>query len=113
MDISERTSGNVTVVDLNGRLNLGEATQRLHDKINSLLQQERKNIVLNLGEVASIDSGGLGELVRTLTTMQKNGGSLKVANLPKRVQDLLVMTRLVTIFDTYDDESAALKSFAP
>src|SRR5687767_3797087 len=111
MDISERTSGNVTILDLKGKLNLGEATQRLHDKINSLLQQGRKNIVLNLGDVASLDSGGLGELVRTLTTMQKHAGSLKVANLPRRVQDLLVMTRLVTVFDTYEDEGSALKSF--
>jgi anti-sigma B factor antagonist len=112
MEISERTSGNVSIIDLNGKLNLGEPTQHLHDKINSLLQQGRKNIVLNLADVSSVDSGGLGELVRTLTTMQKHGGSLKVANLPKRVQDLLVMTRLVTVFDTYDDEGAALKSFA-
>jgi anti-sigma B factor antagonist len=112
MDISERTSGNVTILDLNGKLNLGDATQDLHDKINALLQQGRKNIVLNLADVTSVDSGGLGELVRTLTTMQKQSGSLKVANLPKRVQDLLVMTRLVTVFDTYDDEGAALKSFA-
>ena len=111
MDISERTSGTVTIIDLNGKLMLGDPTQRLHDKVNSLLQQGRKNIVLNLGEVAAVDSGGLGELVRTLTTMQKHGGSLKVANLPKRVQDLLVMTRLVTVFDTYEDEAAALKSF--
>jgi len=112
MEISERTSGNVTVVDLNGKLNLGDATQLLHDKINSLLQQDRKNIVLNLAEVSSVDSGGLGELVRTLTTMQKHGGSLKVANLPRRVQDLLVMTRLLTVFDTFEDEGAAVKSFA-
>jgi anti-sigma B factor antagonist len=111
MEISERTSGNVTLVDLSGKLNMGDATQRLHDKVNSLLQQGRKNIVLNLADVTSVDSGGLGELVRTLTTMQKHGGSLKVASLPKRVQDLLVMTRLLTVFDTYDDEGAALKSF--
>src|SRR5688572_9948754 len=111
MEISERTSGNATIIDLNGKLNLGEPTQRLHDKINSLIQQGKKNIILNLGEVTSVDSGGLGELVRTLTTMHKHGGSLKVANLPKRVQDLLVMTRLVTVFETFDDESAAVKSF--
>src|SRR5918992_1613922 len=102
MDISERTSGNVTIIDLNGKLTLGDATQRLHDKVNSLVQQGRKNIVLNLAEVASVDSGGLGELVRPLTTMHKHGGSLKVANLPKRIQALLVMTRLVTVFETFD-----------
>ena len=112
MDISERTSGNVTLVDLNGKLTLGDPTQRLHDKVNSLIQQGRKNIVLNLAEVTAVDSGGLGELVRTLTTMHKHGGSLKVANLPRRVHDLLVMTRLVTIFDTFEDEGTAVKSFA-
>jgi anti-sigma B factor antagonist len=112
MNISERTSGNVTLVDLNGKLTLGEPTQLLHDKVNSLIQQGRKNIVLNLADVAAVDSGGLGELVRTLTTTKKHGGSLKVANLPKRVHDLLVMTRLVTVFDTFENESAAVKSFA-
>ena len=112
MEITERNSGNVTLVDLNGKLTLGDPTQRLHDKVNSLIQQGRKNIVLNLADVTAVDSGGLGELVRTLTTMHKHGGSLKVANLPKRVYDLLVMTRLVTIFETFEDEGAALKSFA-
>jgi anti-sigma B factor antagonist len=112
MDISERTSGNATVIDMNGKLNLGEATERLHDKIGSLLQQGRKNIILNLKDVTAVDSGGLGELVRTLTTTQKHGGSLKVANLPKRVHDLLVMTRLVTVFETFADEQAAVKSFS-
>jgi anti-sigma B factor antagonist len=112
MDISERTSGNVTILDLNGKLDLGDATQLLHERINALLQKDRKNIVLNLGDVSYVDSGGLGELVRTLTTMRKQNGSLKVANLPKRVHDLLVMTRLVTVFDTFDDEGAAVKSFA-
>ena len=112
MEISERESNNVTIVDLNGKLTLGEATQRLHDKVNSLIQQGRKNIVLNLRDVSSMDSGGLGELVRTLTTMHKHGGSLKVANLPKRIQDLLVMTRLVTVFETFEDEGAAVKSFS-
>ena len=111
MEISERESGTATIVDLNGKLMLGEPTQRLHDKVNSLIQQGKKHIVLNLAEVSMVDSGGLGELVRTLTTMQKHGGSLKVANLPKRIQDLLVMTRLVTIFETYEDENAAVKSF--
>jgi anti-sigma B factor antagonist len=111
MEISERTSGAATIVDLSGKLNLGEPTQRLHDKINSLLQQGRKHIVLNLRDVSSVDSGGLGELVRTLTTTQKHGGSLKVANLPKRIEDLLVMTRLVTVFETFEDENAAVQSF--
>lgn len=111
MDISERSSGKATIVDLSGKLNLGDATQRLHDKVNSLIQQGQKNIVLNLRDVSSVDSGGLGELVRTLTTMQKHGGALKVANLPKRIEDLLVMTRLVTVFETFDDENAAVQSF--
>jgi anti-sigma B factor antagonist len=112
MQISERTSGTVTIVELSGALNLGPATERLHDKINSLLQQDRKQIILNLKDVTSVDSGGLGELVRTHTSAKNRGGAVKVANLPKRVHDLLVMTRLVTIFDTFDDEAEAVKSFA-
>lgn len=111
MQISERTSGTVTIVDLSGALNLGPATERLHDKINSLLQQERKQIILNLGDVTSVDSGGLGELVRTHTSAKSRGGAVKVVNLPKRIQDLLVMTRLVTVFDTFDNETAAVESF--
>jgi anti-sigma B factor antagonist len=112
MQISERMSGDVTIVDLSGALTLGPATERLHDKINSLLQQDRTRIILNLGEVTSVDSGGLGELVRTHTSAKKKGGAVKVANLPKRIQDLLVMTRLVTVFDTFDNEAAAIKSFS-
>lgn len=111
MNISERAFGTATIVDLSGALNLGPATERLHDKINSLLQQDRKHIILNLGEVTSVDSGGLGELVRTHTSAKSKGGSVKVVNLPKRVHDLLVMTRLVTIFDVFDNEDAAVKSF--
>jgi anti-sigma B factor antagonist len=111
MQISERTSGTVTIVDLSGVLNLGPATERLHDKINSLLQQERKQIILNLRDVTSVDSGGLGELVRTHTSAKGRGGAVKIVNLPKRIQDLLVMTRLVTVFDTFDNENDAVKSF--
>jgi len=111
MDISERAAGEVTVVTLSGKLNLGDATQRLYEKVTSLVQQGRKNIVLNLGDVAAIDSGGLGELVRTYTTLQRHGGRMKIASLPKRVEDLLVTTRLVTVFDTYEDENAAINSF--
>ena len=109
--LTPATSGDVTVVDLSGALNLGPATERLHDKINSLLQQDRKRIILNLGDVTSVDSGGLGELVRTHTSAKGRGGSVKVVNLPKRNQDLLVMTRLVTVFDTFDNEADAIKSF--
>jgi anti-sigma B factor antagonist len=111
MQISERTSGSATIVDLTGALHLGPATERLNDKINSLLQQDRKQIILNLEEVTSVDSGGLGELVRTHMTVKNKGGAVKISNLPKRVQDLLVMTRLVTVFDTFDTESAAIESF--
>jgi anti-anti-sigma factor len=70
-----------------------------------------KQIILNLGDVTSVDSGGLGELVRTHTSAKNKGGAVKVANLPKRIQDLLIMTRLVTVFDTFDNEAAAIKSF--
>lgn len=112
MNMTERAVGSVTIIDLDGKLNLGDATTRLHDKINSLLLQERKQLLLNLGAVTAVDSGGLGELVRTLTTMQSHGGALKVLNLPKRIHDLLVMTRLVTAFEVFDSEAEAVKSFS-
>ena len=111
MDINERASGAVTIVELNGKLHQGAATQGLHDKVNSLLLQERKHILLNLAGVTAVDSGGLGELVRTLTTTQTHGGSVKVLNLPKRLHDLLVMTRLVTAFEVFDSETEAVASF--
>jgi len=112
MDMTERHSGDVTVIDLAGKLSLGDATQRLHDKINSLLHQGRTRIVLNLEKLESMDSGGLGELVRTHTTVKVKGGAVCLASLTKRIEDLLVLTKLSTVFDLFDSEAEAVKSLS-
>ena len=112
MHIEERTVGDVVVLDVKGRLQLGEGDELLRDKVNSLLNQGRKKIVLNLAEVPYIDSAGLGEVVRTFTTVSRQGGQLKLLNLTKRITDLLAITKLLTVFDTYDSEQDAVQSFS-
>jgi anti-sigma B factor antagonist len=112
MQIDERTIGDVVVLDVKGRVQLGEGDEMLKDKVNSLLNQGRKKIVLNLAEVPYIDSAGLGEVVRTFTTVSRQGGSLKLLNLTKRITDLLAITKLLTVFDTYDSEQDAVQSFS-
>jgi anti-sigma B factor antagonist len=112
MHIDERTIGDVVVLDVKGRVQLGEGDELLKDKVNSLLNQGRKKIVLNLAEVPYIDSAGLGEVVRTFTTVSRQGGQLKLLNLTKRITDLLAITKLLTVFDTYDSEQDAVQSFS-
>ena len=111
MQIHERAVGDVTVVDLNGKMTLGEGDEMLRDKVNSLIQQGQKKLILNLAEVPYIDSAGLGEIVRTYTTVSRQGGSLKLLNLTKRIQDLLAITKLLTVFETFESENEAVKSF--
>ena len=111
MQIEERTVGDVVVLDLKGRITLGDGDQLLKDKVNSLVNQGNKRIVLNLGGVPYIDSAGLGEIVRTYTTVSRQGGKLKLLNLTKRIQDLLAITKLLTVFETYDTEQDAIGSF--
>ena len=111
MQIDERTIGDVVVLDIRGRVMLGEGDELLKDKINSLLQQDKKQLLLNLENVPYIDSAGLGEIVRTYTTVSRQGGKLKLLNLTKRIQDLLAITKLLTVFDTYDSEAEAIKSY--
>src|SRR5947208_16561548 len=108
MQIEERSAGDVTVLDLKGKMTLGEGDELIRDKINSLIQQGRRKIVLNLEDVPYIDSAGLGEIVRTYTTISRQGGSLKLLNLTKRITDLLSITKLVTAFDTYVCEADAV-----
>src|SRR4026208_917937 len=112
MNIEERTVGDVVVLDLKGRVTLGEGDELLKDKVNSLVNQGQKKIVLNLAEVPYIDSTGLGEIVRTYTTVSRQGGSLKLLGLTKRITDLLSITKLLTVFETYDNEADAVRSFA-
>ena len=112
MQIEERTVGDVLVLDVKGRITLGEGDEILKDKVNSLLNQGKKKIVLNLAEVPYIDSAGLGEIVRTYTTVSRQGGSLKLLALTKRITDLLAITKLLTVFETYESENDAVQSFS-
>jgi anti-sigma B factor antagonist len=112
MQIEERAVGDVVVLDLKGKITLGEGDELLRDKVNSLVNQGRRKIVLNLGGVPYIDSAGLGEVVRTYTTVSRQGGSLKLLNLTKRITDLLSITKLLTVFETFESENEAVRSFS-
>ena len=109
--LTERQIGAVTVLDLVGKLTIDHDAQRLKDKINSLIQQGRTQIVLNLTDVSYIDSGGLGQLVASYGSVAKASGGLKLLGVSKRNHDLLSITRLVTLFDAYDSEKEAVESF--
>jgi anti-sigma B factor antagonist len=101
----------VTVVDLSGRITLGEGSTILRDTVRELLGRGQKKILLNLGDVNYIDSSGIGELVSGYTTVTNQGGQLKLLNLTKKVHDLLQITKLYTVFDIFDEETAAVRSF--
>ncbi len=112
MQISERAVGDVVVLDLKGRITLGDGDEMLKDKVNAVVNGGKKKIILNLADVPYVDSAGLGEIVRTYTTVSRQGGSLKLLNLTKRISDLLSITKLLTVFETFDSEPEAVKSFA-
>ena len=112
MQIAERQSGSVTVLDLSGKVTLGEDSTLLKDKLQSLLHQDQKNLIFNLAQVSYVDSAGLGALVSAYTTVTREGGSLKLVNVTKRLQDLLSITKLLTVFETFDSEDEALRSFS-
>jgi len=101
----------VTVVDLSGRITLGEGSTILRDTVRELLGRGQKKILLNLGDVNYIDSSGIGELVSGYTTVTNQGGQLKLLNLTKKVRDLLQITKLYTVFDVFDEETVAVRSF--
>ena len=111
MEFSTRESDGVTIVDLRGRITLGEGSATLRDTVHDLLARGLKRILLNLGDVNYIDSSGIGELVSAYTTAKKQGGELRLLNLTKKVHDLLQITKLYTVFDVKDDETVAVKSF--
>ncbi len=110
--LSTRQVGDVTVVDVAGRITLGEGSSAMRDMLRDLVGKDQKKILLNLGDVSYIDSSGIGELVSGFTTVTNQGGQLKLLNLTKRVKDLLQITKLYTVFDVHDDEAAAVRSFA-
>jgi anti-sigma B factor antagonist len=109
--ISERQAGDVTVLDLEGKVTIGEGSVTLRNAIRRLLGEGKNKILLNLGGVGYIDSSGIGELVSSYTAVKKEGGTLKLLNLTQKIQDLLAITKLLTVFDTFDDEASALSSF--
>ena len=112
MKASTRQVDGVTIVDLSGRITLGEGSVVLRDAIKDLLAKGQKKILLNLGDVSYIDSSGIGELVSAFTSVRNQGGELKLLHLTKKVHDLLQITKLYTVFDVKDDEASAVASFA-
>lgn len=111
LDIKERQAGDVTVLDMSGKITIGEGSVALRTAIRRLLEEGKKKILLNLAGVGYIDSSGIGELVSSFTAINKDGGQLKLLNLTQKLQDLLAITKLLTVFDVYDSESEALNSF--
>ncbi len=112
MEIQERTIQDVVVLDLTGKLTIGEGDELLKERISNLIQQGHRNLLLNLEGVPYVDSAGLGEIVRTYTTVSRQGGKLKLVNLTKRITDLLAITKLLTVFETYESEDEAVRSFS-
>ena len=111
MKTSTRQVDGVTIVDCSGRITLGEGSVILRDQVRDLLSKGQKKILLNLADVTYIDSSGIGELVSAFTTVRNQSGELKLLNLTKKVHDLLQITKLYTVFDVKDDETAAVKAF--
>src|SRR6202171_1299747 len=111
LSIRERQAGDITVLDMDGRITIGEGSVALRSAVRRLLEEGKKNILLNLAGVGYIDSSGIGELVSSYTAIHKEGGQLKLLNLTQKLQDLLAITKLLTVFDVYDVESDALGSF--
>ncbi len=111
MKVSTRQVDGVTILDLSGRITLGEGSVTLRDTIRDLVNKGEKNILINLGDTSYIDSSGLGELVSAYTSVKNAGGELKLLNLTKKVQDLLQITKLYTVFDVKDDEASAVGSY--
>jgi anti-sigma B factor antagonist len=111
LNINERQAGDVTVLDMSGKITIGEGSVALRTAIRRLLEEGKKRILLNLAQVSYIDSSGIGELVSSYTAINKESGQLKLLNLTQKLQDLLTITKLLTVFDVYDSEAEALNSF--
>jgi len=111
LDVKERQAGDVTILDMSGEVRIGEGAISLRDSIRTLADQGKKKVLLNLAGVKYMDSTGVGELIANYTTIKRQGGQLKLLNLTDRIQNLLVITKLLTVFDSYDNEAEALKSF--
>ena len=111
MKIEKRKNGNVTIFDLKGKILFGDGIDELRQSINAAIKENEKQLVLNFAEVPYLDSTGLGEVVRSYTTLKKEGGTVKIANLTNKVKDLMMVTKLITVFETFENENEAVKSF--
>jgi anti-sigma B factor antagonist len=111
LEVNERQAGDVTILDMTGAVRIGEGSIALRDAIRGLADSGKKKILLNLAGVNYVDSSGIGELIANYTTVSRQGGQLKLLNLTDRIQNLLVITKLLTVFDAFEDEGEALKSF--
>ena len=111
LNIAERQAGDVTVLDMSGKITIGEGSVSLRTAIRRLLEEGKKRILLNLAGVSYIDSSGIGELVSSYTAINKEGGQLKLLNLTQKLRDLLTITKLLTVFDVYESEAEALTSY--
>jgi anti-sigma B factor antagonist len=111
MKIVERQVGDVVILDLHGKILIGEGDDALREAVTKLADAGKTKILLNLADVPYVDSAGLGEIVRTYTTVSRKGGKLKLLNLTKKIQDLLSITKLLTVFETYESEGEAVRSY--
>jgi anti-sigma B factor antagonist len=111
MKIEKRTVGDIIILDCSGKITLGEGTMTVRNTVRDILKNNGKKIILNLADVNYIDSSGIGELVSSYTTVTNSGGQLKLLNLTKKIQELLAITKLLTVFHVFEDEPAALASF--
>ncbi len=112
MRITTRQSGDVAILDMSGKITIDEGALELRDAVAKTLESGTKNVLLNLADVTYVDSSGLGELVSSYSTTQNRGGSLKLLALTLKLRELLTITRLITVFEVYDDEQEAVASFA-
>lgn len=112
MRIETRTVNDVTILDIHGKITIGEGSAEIRNRVRDLLQGGRKKILLNLGDVSYVDSSGIGELVSSFTTVTNQGGQLKLLSLTKKLRELLAITKLLTVFDTFEDEDKAVASFS-
>jgi len=111
LNIRERQAGDVTILDMDGKITIGEGSVALRSAVRRLIEENKKKILLNLANVGYVDSSGIGELVSSFTTVQREGGQLKLLKLTQKIRDLLGITKLLTVFDSFDDESEALNTF--
>ncbi len=112
LNISERQAGDVTILDMSGKVTIGEGSVALRNTIRRLIGEGKKSLILNLGDVGYIDSSGIGELVSSFSTVNREGGSLKLTHLTQKIEDLLAITKLLTVVDPFEDEGEALASFS-